>query len=771
MEKQDEKSGKGSSWSSMRGLWEEYRDARSGDRSSRWIMLFAIQMVVLSMVSLLDFSPPSEWALILLAMHLVAISCTTTTILWTEHFDRRPDNGIRNRFGGDPSWLAMNLIPILIWAIIINGMHMGIYSVPEASILNEMFETTSVGSPISFTILANGSEPVYWSLLVSQILFFMSSVSGIHVGRPRTHWSLPLSVSVITLIISSLGVISEDAFGTLASMIPLLILSGSCCWLYGKAKRRILTVPLAITLPIGACMSVADSVESTAVQYQIFLLSPILVLLLFLASGWSPRPDSIQSQSTRLAGFAAFSILVVIQLNPEFTDINSSIAELSAAAVVVIYSAIAIRQEHFRSVQPRRHRIIRILERRATSDSDIREFSAGIPIFGLAQSGKTSFLTALWTIVSNPLARGAWWGSADAMDEVLDREQDDLEQLTKFELPHSPSVKEMILSRSSIRTCSELRGTVVKEGGERLPRLPGPSSHFPFEVRASGDAERRLNEFRDRVNNPVQGERDQLNPTIVQSDIELSLRFSATIRTEAKDFFGFELKPKEQESKVRVKIQTFDHPGETFSRAVKLLRDSIGSGVLDDFVSERPLPENLQQRYGLGRRPTKEGVETKRAAQNILHAKSMVFIVDSDALSNPKNPNHAIVQGGTENFLSMISEMRESGHRNLEALQIALNRADSLLPRGSTPRTPDAPVKWVELSESEKSFRLINKQTNHHPENLLFDGVSVDSRFVCNFGGILVEGTTKPPYPMLPVNVMESMISVLMNSNLRSIGE
>jgi hypothetical protein len=600
----------------------------------------------------------------------------------------------------------------------------------------------------------------------------MSSVSGIHVGRPRTHWSLPLSVSVITLIISSLGVISEDAFGTLASMIPLLILSGSCCWLYGKAKRRILTVPLAITLPIGACMSVADSVESTAVQYQIFLLSPILVLLLFLASGWSPRPDSIQSQSTRLAGFAAFSSLVVIQLNPEFTDISSSIAELSAAAVVVIYSAIAIRQEHFRSVQPRRHRIIRILERRATSASDIREFTAGIPIFGLAQSGKTSFLTALWTIVSNPLARDAWWGSDYAIDEVLDREQDDLEALSKFESPDSPpSVEEMILSRSSIRTCSELRGAADKEGGESLPRLPGPSSHFPFFVRASGDAERSLNEFRSRVNHPDQSQRGQLSPTIVQNDIELSLRFSATIRTEAKDFFGFEIKPKEQESTVRVKIQTFDHPGETFSNAVNLLRDSIGSGVLDDFVSERPLPENIQQRYGLGRRPSPEGVEAKRAAQNILHAKSMVFIVDSDALSNSKNPNHATVQGGTENFLSMISEMRESGHRNLEALQIALNRADSLLPRGSTGRNRDAPVKWDELSDSEKSFRLINKQTNQHPENLRFEGVSVDSRFVCNFGGILVEGDIKPPYPMLPVNVMESMISVLMNSNLRSIGE
>ena len=158
----------------------------------------------------------------------------------------------------------------------------------------------------------------------------------------------------------------------------------------------------------------------------------------------------------------------------------------------------------------------------------------------------------------------------------------------------------------------------------------------------------------------------------------------------------------------------------------------------------------------------------------------MVFLVDSDALTDNKHEDHAIVQRGSENFLSMISEMRESGHRNLEAIQVALNRADSLLPKGSTGRGRDAPETWDDLADNTKALRVLNKHTNQFPENLIFEGVSVDARFVCNYGGILVQGdhddhndhdTPTPPYPMLPVNVMESMISVLMNSNLRSIGE
>jgi hypothetical protein len=373
------------------------------------------------------------------------------------------------------------------------------------------------------------------------------------------------------------------------------------------------------------------------------------------------------------------------------------------------------------------------------------------------------------------LARDSWWGTKDFTEDLKILQTADLDELRTFG-DEEISIEELAIARSSLRTCAKLRG-------KDPPKLPDQTSPFPFVVRATGKTERDLNEFRYRVNNSDERLRGQLGATAVQSDIELSMKFSATIVSEARDFFGFRLPTKERDSTVRVNIQTFDHPGETFTRAVDLLRSLIGQGALDDFVSERPLPKAIQEEFGLGPKVSTRGINTKRAAQHILHSKSMVYIVDSEALINPNSEANKNVQGGTEKFLVMLSELRENGHKDLEALQIALNRADALLQREATKDNSlvrGTPRSWDSLADNELALSLINKKTSLAPQVLEDDGVAVDTRFVCNFGGLLdsppdddidTKETEKPPYPMLPVNVMESMISVLMNSNLRSKGE
>ncbi len=73
---------------------------------------------------------------------------------------------------------------------------------------------------------------------------------------------------------------------------------------------------------------------------------------------------------------------------------------------------------------------------------------------------------------------------------------------------------------------------------------------------------------------------------------------------------------------------------------------------------------------------------------------------------------------------------------------------------------------------------MIDDMTNGLAKRLgKYDGMEVNCRFACNYGGLLSskeesedEDDYKPPYPMLPVNVMESMISVLMNAKLTSKG-
>ena len=724
-----------------------------------------IQVVVFSMIALLDFSAPSSWALILLAIHLIGASCSITVIVWSEHFDTQPDNSVRNRFGVDPVWLAMNLVSILIWLFILVGIHLELLAIPEDSVMADMFARKEVGSPISFEVPITQAEPIYWSLMATQSLLLMSSTGGIHVGRPRTHWSLPLLASIVSLLSISLGVVSELGISVITTTIPLLVLSGTCSWIYGEARRRLLAVPFATVLTIACCLSAAESVDSTVLQYQVFLLSPILVILLFLASGWSTKPNSLQSKSTRVIAFLSLSSVALGQMYAIFGEQDDIQLGLVFVALVAAYSAQSLRNEHFRSVQPRSNRVVRILERRSVS-GEVKEFTAGIPIFGLSQSGKSTFLTALWTIVQDPLARDLWWWKEGIEERIESLNKVELEELLEKDEP-TEEVEDLLRYRSSMHTCSQWR-----DRGE----LPSSESVFPFMARATGQAEKDLNEFKNIVNNFNEEKRDLLDVTIVQSDIELSFQFDARIRTESRDFFPIPVRVGEEDSRVRVNIQTFDHPGETFRDAVDLLRDLIGYKVLEDFIAGRKLPDDIQEQHGIGRHQSDRGSKTQSAAKHILQAKSMIFIVNCDALCDPTNEKYTSVQTGTENFLSMLSELRENGHNELEAIQIALNRADALLPGKSTREhyDPNIPDNWSSLSDNNMAFSVINDRTNQIPAGLQSEGVFVDSRFVCNFGGIVdtkIKGKTiLPPYPMLPVNVMESLISVLMGSNLRSRG-
>ena len=89
--------------------------------------------------------------------------------------------------------------------------------------------------------------------------------------------------------------------------------------------------------------------------------------------------------------------------------------------------------------------------------------------------------------------------------------------------------------------------------------------------------------------------------------------------------------------------------------------------------------------------------------------------------------------------------------------------------------------KWEELRNSSKADNLVNRMTNQALDDLRATGLQVSSTFICSFGGLVPEldekgkarfdDNNKPlkqaSYPMVPVNVLEPLIDLLLSENSR----
>ena len=165
--------------------------------------------------------------------------------------------------------------------------------------------------------------------------------------------------------------------------------------------------------------------------------------------------------------------------------------------------------------------------------------------------------------------------------------------------------------------------------------------------------------------------------------------------------------------------------------------------------------------------------EVENARDLFLQTRHAFLIVDVDELINGDKK-------GVEKFLRMMDDLSKGQDRRLETLQILLNKADLLL--GSEAKHQKL-VRWHQMNDREISEQILNDATNHALDDLKRRGLKVDVTFSCSFGGLVPdlqedgktqkknnkgEGVWLPPYPMIPVNVMEPLIDVIMRSRLHS---
>ena len=87
---------------------------------------------------------------------------------------------------------------------------------------------------------------------------------------------------------------------------------------------------------------------------------------------------------------------------------------------------------------------------------------------------------------------------------------------------------------------------------------------------------------------------------------------------------------------------------------------------------------------------------------------------------------------------------------------------------------------WDDMNDSSKAKQILNLATNFALDELMGE-IPVDVKFVCAFGGLVpvldergktIEEDGQPllrsAYPMIPVNVLEPIIEVILTSRLHS---
>ena len=167
--------------------------------------------------------------------------------------------------------------------------------------------------------------------------------------------------------------------------------------------------------------------------------------------------------------------------------------------------------------------------------------------------------------------------------------------------------------------------------------------------------------------------------------------------------------------------------------------------------------------------------EINRAKHLFMNSPQIFYLVDVDDLVNKGDKKNV------EKFLRLITKLNIGGGLGLESIKILINKADELIDVTTEDDGGIFLKSWGELMVSSKADNLVNRMTNQALDDLKATGLQVSSTFVCSFGGIVPvldengeaaengkgEPLQQASYPMVPVNVLEPLIDLLLSENSR----
>jgi hypothetical protein len=328
----------------------------------------------------------------------------------------------------------------------------------------------------------------------------------------------------------------------------------------------------------------------------------------------------------------------------------------------------------------------------------------------------------------------------------------------------------MMDERISGTTCKEFwlgGGNGIQPGS--LPQ-PGTGSPFPFFAEAFGNSEKLLQKYKTYVIDSDPRKRRLLPPTALGRKIEMSVSFHADVEVISPSFlFTKSLMSRSRTgttTEVELTMETWDISGESFAAAVHHTREQIHKyGTRRQKKLKEDISEDWIQKHHGGA----SAQQAQQARTLFVDSSHSFLLVDVDDLLSGDS-------GGIKEYLRLMQIINRDGNSNLESLTILLNKADNLLDTSS-----DMPLDdWSDLNDDTKAAELLNRATNYAFDQLKGTGMQVDVKFICAFGGLIPlmenrkpvmqdgHATKVPPYPLIPVNVIEPLIEVILTSRLHS---
>jgi len=438
-----------------------------------------------------------------------------------------------------------------------------------------------------------------------------------------------------------------------------------------------------------------------------------------------------------------------------------------------------------------------------------------IGIVGTWKSGKSTYLASLWTLLRDNMTRRIWDGSApfiengklpfpiDDIKRIVgpDAEgKDDKDIFKIFRKPRSYQYMfEELIDSGRMPKLSKRTNNDRKENlSFGKPRIS--AANFPFKIDAENQNTRDvLDNFMEKVSGRYGNEPrgDWLDQTVA-SIPEVNLRMSFPVNAHRE--FGHLLIPNPLSifSKVRgmpfrIGIRTTDFPGEDFSETMKYLATKLdiieNAYSLDNLMREferdddAELSRKIEEKSGANtsliddvrEKHVTESYHRLNVLDLIINSQTLVYLIDFDAATDINNKRHKKITQEAVDFLRIADSLAKLNGTRLESVICLLNKSDMLLDHDSSKSTKrtitEIPTKWDSFKDKDHAFHSLCEFTGISN----FRGIDYfECYFTSTLGGIIPTGNLNekdgvdigaPPHPMIPVNVIEPLIHLILTKS------
>jgi hypothetical protein len=412
-------------------------------------------------------------------------------------------------------------------------------------------------------------------------------------------------------------------------------------------------------------------------------------------------------------------------------------------------------------------KVRRLLERDRPNIPD-STLDCSLSVIGIPAAGKTSFIAALYTILSDPTTSRLWWKGHGSETEGDSWDNGSYEQLYKQQEMGKGTdydARRIFEYRTAPETLSSDK--------DRLPDFE--HSLFPFNTRKFGDAIQFLDDSKSTI---LKG--SELAKTTSGREISIPIEFNAEIEFIRPRFFNSHKNRSEPfERRVSMEISTVDVSGESFDGCIKLIQHRVRNISEIGSIASKPFTQSQIDSYNklLPKKIDEwdneqtigaielDAEELESVRSTIMNSSDLILITDVTRfnISEKAYAEKTRLVGELDTLL-LIRDLKNTNVSNLNSITILANKSDEII-------GADSKMKWADFANGEDSKKeaadYIDSNSNGAITEIRNTGLPTSVYFCCTLGGLYGDNN-KFPSPFMPVNVIEPIIDIILNTEFKT---